>query len=160
MNIENLKRYVALEEVVAELERQLAGHKKDAEELEQSIMEDFISDGIQSINLTGRTVFLKEDIFVSPSAEENGRRAVAEALKQTGHADLVESSYNANSLTALCREMIEQRRAEAEEREEIFDDLGSALPEPLRVTLRVSQRFKIQSRKAATNKKAKGKRSE
>jgi hypothetical protein len=159
LNIEAIKRYVALEDVVSELERQLAGHKKDAEELEQSIMQDFVDDGVQSINLAGRTVFLKEDLFVSPSVAENGRRAVAEALIAAGYKELVEANYNANSLTALCRDLIDIKRSEAEELGEIFDDLGSALPEQLRATLRVTQRFKIQSLKAET-KKGKGKRSE
>jgi len=140
MNITQVKQFVALADEKAELDQRLKQVEADMKALEEALLAQFQESGTQSVNVDGRTVSLRRDLFASP--KDGDRDAVIEALKMTDLGQYVKEDYNGNSLKAYVREMV--RAAEAE-RGGPLADLADALPEPLRAVLAVYVKYSVRA---------------
>lgn len=140
MNIDQVKQFVALADEKSALEQRLKQIEADQKALEEALLQQFQESGTQSVNVDGRTVSLRRDLFASP--RDGDREAVIEALKAADLGQYVKEDYNANSLKAYVREMV--RAAEAE-RGGPLADLTDALPEPLRPVLYVCVKFSVRA---------------
>ena len=68
MNMEKLKRFVALEDEKKSLAKKLETIKNDLEKLEFELIPDFVEDGVQSMNVDGRTVYIGRDVWAGAAA--------------------------------------------------------------------------------------------
>jgi hypothetical protein len=67
MNMEQLKEFVCLETRKRELDSELKAIAARIDDLEQSLVPQFLSDGIASMKVDGRTVYIAQDIQASPA---------------------------------------------------------------------------------------------
>ena len=144
MNTADLKEFVALEKEKAQLNGRLKVINQRLEVLDGAITEEFVKDGIQSMRVDGRTVYLHRDIYASPKDGE--RAAVVEALKECDLSQYIKEDYNANSLTAFVREMVREAEEQARLEKRVLVDPAGALPAGLAAKLNVSTVFSVSSR--------------
>jgi hypothetical protein len=107
----------------------------------------FLEDGVQSMRLDGRVVYLAQDIYPSPATD---RTAVVEALKKSELGQYVSENFNSQSLRAFVREIAEEVRLACEQQGQVLteDAVLAALPRPLGEALKVSFVHSLRSRKA------------
>lgn len=144
MNTAELKEFVALEKEKATLKARLKAIDSRLTELDESIAAQFVSDGVQSMRIDGRTVYLHRDIYAS--AKDGARDAVVAALRDCDLGQYVKEDYNANSLTAYVREMVREAEEQARLDNRVIDDPAEALPAGLAATLKISTVFSVSSR--------------
>jgi hypothetical protein len=144
VNTADLKEFVALEKEKAQLNGRLKVINQRLEVLDGAITEEFVKDGIQSMRVDGRTVYLHRDIYASPKDGE--RAAVVEALKECDLSQYIKEDYNANSLTAFVREMVREAEEQARLEKRVLVDPAGALPAGLAAKLNVSTVFSVSSR--------------
>jgi len=144
MNTAELKEFVALEKEKATLKARLKVIDSRLTELDESIAAQFVSDGVQSMRIDGRTVYLHRDIYAS--AKDGARDAVVAALRDCDLGQYVKEDYNANSLTAYVREMVREAEEQARLDNRVIDDPAEALPTGLAATLKISTVFSVSSR--------------
>lgn len=147
MNLEQLKEFVCLENRKKELDAEQKQVKQQLDDLEQTLVPQFIQDGIQKMTVDGRTVSLVHDIYASPLYD---REDVVAALKQSELGQYVAENYNTNSLTAFVREVKREVDSQAQQEQRPYDeeDIRAALPAPLGQALKISFVHKLSSRKA------------
>ena len=144
MNTDELKEFVALEKEKATLKARLKAIDSRLTELDESIAQQFVSDGVQSMRIDGRTVYLHRDIYAS--AKDGARDAVVAALRDCDLGQYVKEDYNANSLTAYVREMVREAEEQARLDNRVIDDPAEALPAGLAASLKISTVFSVSSR--------------
>jgi hypothetical protein len=142
-----MQKLVAAHKRKKALENELKEVGSEIEVLSEECREKFIQEGIQSMRVDGRTVYIYRQIF-SGIAEGYGKPDVKGALEELGLDDLI--GYNSQSLNAYVRELINAFP-------EFFNAEGSlvateeqileALPDPLKKTLRVSEKIDIRVKK-------------
>jgi len=144
VNTDELKEFVALEKEKATLKARLKAIDSRLTELDESIAQQFVSDGVQSMRIDGRTVYLHRDIYAS--AKDGARDAVVAALRDCDLGQYVKEDYNANSLTAYVREMVREAEEQARLDNRVIDDPAEALPAGLAASLKISTVFSVSSR--------------
>ena len=144
MNTDELKEFVALEKEKATLKARLKVIESRLTVLDESIAAQFVSDGVQSMRIDGRTVYLHRDIYAS--AKDGARDAVVAALRDCDLGQYVKEDYNANSLTAYVREMVREAEEQARTENRVIDDPAEALPAGLAASLKISTVFSVSSR--------------
>jgi hypothetical protein len=147
MNMEQLKEFVCLETRKRELDSELKAIAARIDDLEQALVPQFLSDGIASMKIDGRTVYIAQDIQASPA---NGRVEVIGALKQSDLGQYVSENYNTQSLRAYVREVAAETRLCCQQQNRLFteEDVGAALPPQLCGALKISFVHSLRSRKA------------
>ena len=147
MNMEQLKEFVALEKRKKDLDSELKAIAARLDDLEQALVPQFLNDGVNSLKIDGRTVYLAEDIYASPV---NDRGEVIAALKQSELGQYVSENYNTQSLKAFVREVAQEVRLRCQQEERLFteDEVRLSLPAPLGDTLKISFVHSLRSRKA------------
>jgi hypothetical protein len=147
MNIEQLKEFVCLETRKRELDSELKAIAARIDDLEQALVPQFLSDGVASMKVDGRTVYIAQDIQASPL---NDRAEVIAALKQSELGQYVSENYNSQSLRAFVREVAEEARLRCQQQDRLFteEDVRTALPSPLGDALKISFVHSLRSRKA------------
>jgi len=147
MNMDQLKEFVALEKRKRDLDSELKSIAARLEDLEQALVPQFLHDGVASMRVDGRTVYLARDIYAGPL---NDRSEVIAALKASELGQYVSENYNTQSLKAFVREVAEEVRLRCEQEERLFteDEVRAALPAPLGDTLKISFVYSLRSRKA------------
>ncbi len=147
MNIEQLKEFVALEKRKRELDSELKQIAARLEDLEQALVPQFLNDGVNSLRIDGRLVYLAQDIYTGPV---NDRTEVIAALKASELGQYVSENYNTQSLKAFVREVAEDVRLRCEQQERLFteEEVRAALPAPLGAALKVSFVHSLRTRKA------------
>ena len=146
MNTAELKEFVALEDEKAALKIRLKAIESRLGELDESLTRQFVEDGIQSTTISGRTVYLRREIYAS--AKDGDKEAVVAALKTCDLGQYVNEDYNANSLKAYVREMLREAEERARAEGRVIDDPAQALPERLAATLNISTVFSVASRRS------------
>ena len=102
MNADLLAEYIRLTGEKRGLDDKLASVKRGLEVIEAVLLEQFATDGLQSVKAAdGTTAYLHSQLWARPLVE--WPVAVA-ALRTAGLADLVEERCNLNTLSAWCRE--------------------------------------------------------
>ena len=147
MNIEQLKEFVALEKRKRDLDSELKAIAARLDDLEQALVPQFLNDGVASMKVDGRTVYLAQDIYAGPL---NDRSEVIAALKASELGQYVSENYNPQSLKAFVREVAEEVRLRCQQEERLFTEeaVRAALPAPLGNTLKISFVHSLRSRKA------------
>lgn len=147
MNIEQLKEFVCLETRKRELDSELKAIAARIDDLEQALVPQFLSDGVASMKVDGRTVYIAQDIHASPA---NDRAEVIGALKQSELGQYVSENYNTQSLRAFVREVAEEVRLRCRQQDRLFseEEVRVALPAPLGDVLKIAFVHSLRSRKA------------
>jgi hypothetical protein len=147
MKMELLKEFVALENRKKELDAELKAIAARLDDLEQALVPQFLEDGVQSMRIDGRMVYIARDIYPSPASD---RAAVIKALKQSNLGQYVSENFNSQSLRAFVREVAEEVRLQCEQQDQLLTEEAvlAALPPPLGEALKVSFVHSLRSRKA------------
>jgi len=147
MNMEQLKEFVALEKRKRDLDSELKAIGARLDDLEQALVPQFLADGVASMKVDGRTVYIAQDIHASPA---NDRAEVIAALKASELAQYVSENYNTQSLRAFVREVAEEARLRCQQQNRLFteEEVRTALPAPLGLALKISFVHTLRSRKA------------
>jgi len=147
MNMDQLKEFVALEKRRKELDSELKNIAARLDDLEQALVPQFLTDGVNSLRIDNRLVYLAQEIFASPL---NDRSQVIAALKASELGQYVSENYNTQSLKAFVREVAEEARVrcQQEQRPLTEEDVRHSLPAPLGDTLKISFVHSLRCRKA------------
>ena len=147
MNMEQLKEFVGLENRKKELDSELKAIAARLDDLEQSRVPQFREDGVQSMRIDGRVVYVAQDIYPSPVSD---RAAVVDALKKSELGQSVSENFNSQSLRAFVREVAEEVRLQCEQQDKLLTEEAvlAARPMPLGQALKVSFVHSLRSRKA------------
>ncbi len=147
MIMEQLKEFVALEKRKRDLDSELKGIAARLDDLEQALIPQFLNDGVNSLRIDGRLVYLAQEIYAGPL---NDRGEVIAALKASELGQYVSENYNTQSLRAFVREVAEDVRLRCEQEERLFSEeaVRAALPAPLGAALKISFVHSLRSRKA------------
>ena len=147
MNMEQLKEFVALEKRKRDLDSELKAIGVRLDDLEQALVPQFLADGVASMKVDGRTVYIAQDIQASPL---NDRAEVIAALKRSELGQYVSENYNTQSLRAFVREVAEEARLRCQQQSRLFteEEVRTALPSPLSEALKISFVHSLRSRKA------------
>jgi hypothetical protein len=141
MDMATLKRFVELSIDIKEKSTALKALEREKRELEEPITNMLAEDGIASIKILGYTVYLHTQIWVgakdmvSEEGEVVGKDYGSSiyALKQAGHADLIETRFSTQRVSALIREM---------------DKSEDGIPEILQENLKITEKVQPRARKA------------
>lgn len=147
MQMTQLKEFVALHERKRELDAELKKVSKQLDDLEEILVPQFITDGVQSMNVDGRTVYIQKEVYAGPL---NGRDEVIEALKSSDLGQYVAENYNAQSLKAYVREIAKEVELVCGREQQLYDEQAvlAALPPALAAAVKVSFVHSLRSRKA------------
>lgn len=146
MNMEQLKEFVALEKRKKEIDGELKAIAARLDDLEQALVPQFLTDGVNSMKIDSRLVYLAQDIYASPV---NDRSEVIAALKKSELGQYISENYNSQSLKAYVREVAEEVRLRCDQEQTLFseEEVRASLPEPLNTALKVSFIHSLRSRK-------------
>lgn len=147
MDFQLLKEFVALERRKRELDSELKQIAARLDDLEQALVPQFLNDGVNSMRIDGRLVYLVQEIYAAPM---NDRGQVVAALKASELGQYVSENYNTQSLKAFVREVAEDVRLRCEHEERLFteEEVRAALPAPLGAALKISFVHSLRTRKA------------
>lgn len=108
-----MREFVKTDSAIKSHEDEVDMLKKRREHLQKILDMEFVKNGLQNVNVDGKTVFRRKDIRVWKK-EGISTEAVCEALHKVGLSDLVKPGYNPSSLAAFVREL--DRRESPEDR--------------------------------------------
>lgn len=131
-NIKTVQKFVRLTKKKEKLEEQLKHTKNELNELEERISEYFSDQGMQSMRVAERTVFIRKEVWASLRDKEAGCAALREADMEW----LVRPSVNAQQLSAWVREQIEKagEKALSEPDKSKLLDVSDAVRDQIRIT--------------------------
>ena len=133
LNMERLKEFVEKDARKQALKRELNQLNKELNELEPELLESFAEEGVESIKVDGRIVFLHRQIWAQVVGGACNRPLAVEALKRAGLSDFVSENFNSNQLSAYMREL---------------ERNGEPLPEEFDGILEANEKFSLRTRKA------------
>jgi len=147
MNVDQVRQFVNFEKRKRDLESELKFVAAQLDNLEQSLIPQFLNDGVNSLRIDNRLVYLAEEIYASP---RNDRGEVISALKRSDLGQYLSENYNTQSLKAFVREVAEEVRLRCQQQERLFteEEVRTALPAPLCDALKVSFVHSLRCRKA------------
>lgn len=96
---------------------------QEAIRLQEQVMEELISDGVDRITIEGRTVSIKKRVVANKNPDVDVE-TFHEALREAGLGDYIKPAVSASALAGYAREL---------------RDNGEALPEPLQAVLNVHE---------------------
>lgn len=123
------------------MDAELKELKKERESLEEPLLEGMVDAGIQNLNVDGKTVYIRTQIWASAkdmtdplTGEVIGKDwdSALDAVRKCGHGELVETRINSQRLSALIREL---------------DETEDGIPEILKENLAISEQTKLVVRK-------------
>lgn len=147
MDTKQASRLAALQQRKSYLDNELKRVNGEIRELEEVLLEQAFEDGVDKLTVTighddngvpiKRTVYLERKVWASP--EDQGQ--LNEGLRQAGLEDYIKETVNTNAISAYVREYDPERNLSPE-------DIRAKLPEPIRNALKISEVFKLKSRRA------------
>lgn len=103
MLIDTATEFVELTKKRKLLQAELAGVEAELSDLSEKLIQAFETNpSVNRISVNGMTVYPKRQIFASPVLN---REHAIQVLKDAGFGSFVTPNYNANSVTALIREL-------------------------------------------------------
>ena len=136
--MDKIKRFVELERKKKDLARELDCVKAELAELSEEIAEYFVDEGMQNMKTSdGATVYLTEEVFVSPDYENNPfdkdtvYEAICEALEQIGWDDAVLGRRYSSRLRGKIKQYFEER---------------GDLPDELKGLVKVHKQYRVKAR--------------
>lgn len=125
---ECLHGFIEASKLKKELEARLKDATAELKEYEEEMLAHFETLGVESLSSGDTTVYLHRQIWAR--AKDGDKDAVIHALKDTELADIVQETFNTNTLSAWVREC---------ERE------GRPIPDNLRDTLSITEDFSVRA---------------
>lgn len=126
---EKLQEFVKKRIEIQDHEEAIARLKGECAEIEDDAMKWFESNGIQNINMMGRTAYINRQTYAAKTDTFDLERAMLR-LEECGFEDCARKNIVWQSLSARFRE------------------IGDEVPEELSQDFRVSEKFNIKLRKA------------
>lgn len=145
-----VKKFIKLDQARRKHEDAVKSSKTEIAALEAELLKRFEQSQTQRMNVAGVTVYVQSQLWASAAGGD--KLAASSALKEAGLGDMVEETFNTQRLSAYVREQRDeiQERLSKEKGEKVVltpEELLAHLPEPLRMTLAVSEVYHIKSRK-------------
>ena len=104
MTIEELAElYILQDQHVKELEEEVKVAKGEKENLMEMLAEEMLAKEVQSINKSGRTLYLSETVSATVPADR--KDLLMAALTENGYGDIIKPSVSSQTLTALVKEL-------------------------------------------------------
>jgi len=104
MNIMELAdQYIAQDQHVKELDEELKVAKATREETMAALAEQMADMELQSLNKSGKTLYLAETVSVTVSADR--KESLMSALIEQGYGDMIKPNVSSQTLTALVKEL-------------------------------------------------------
>lgn len=125
---ECLQKFIETSKLKKELEARLKDATSDLKEYEEHMLEYFEEMGVESISSGDTTVYLHRQLWAR--AKDGNKEAVIAALKGTELEDMVQETFNTNTLSAWVREC---------ERD------GRAIPDALKDSLSIVEDFSVRA---------------
>lgn len=126
-----IREFVQADMERKELADRLKAAERRCEEMQEPIKQYFLSTGMTNTRVDGRLVHVVKRHKVLP-AEGKTKEDVCEALRFTGHGDLVTESYHWTRMSSLVKQAEEE---------------GTELPQELLDTISINEEFKVQTRR-------------
>lgn len=102
-------RYIDLTRRKRNIEAELREINGELAEVESTLIEQFVQDGLQSVAIKGLgTAYLRSDIWASAPKGEDGHGdydAACDALERAGLAQFVQRRFNAQTVSAYVRNL-------------------------------------------------------
>ena len=127
---ERVQAYAAKKAEIDEAEEALKGLKAEYSAQEEVLLRDYETDGIQSMNVSGKNVHLYRDLYVKLVGDIDEAH---EALRKAGEGDLLKYGVNSQSLRARVKEL---------------EASDNGVPEGLQPFIETTEAYKIRIRRA------------
>lgn len=131
IDIALLKEYVKLDGERLELQRKVEALKKQLDPMEQTLLEQFAEEGIQSIKANGRLAYLHPQLWARPKDGDYER--ACRYLTRYGLGEYVHRTFNVQTFSAYVRELEEQ---------------GEELNDHIKQAIDVTREFQIRTKQA------------
>lgn len=135
-----LKRFAELKRLLDDLDAQTKTLKRERDEIEPVLREQFTQAGQQSANIDGVSVYLQRSLWAGAVRLEDGSPDWAtscEALKAAGFANVVDERFNTQTVSAIVREFPKD------------EDFNPILPPELVGKITITSGYELRTRKAA-----------
>lgn len=132
MDTDKIRAYVRLRTLQHTAEAEAEDYKKQANDLQDELLEQFAEEGVRKISVDGVTTYLHRVLWAKVE-EGASREQVVEGLKACGFGQFVSETYNTQTVSAWLRDL---------EREK------EPLPEELQGVLTGTEVFTLRNRKA------------
>jgi len=96
-------QYIAQDQHVKELDEELKVAKAAREETMQALAEQMADMELQSLNKSGKTLYLSETVSVTVPADR--KESLMSALIEQGYGDMIRPNVSSQTLTALVKEL-------------------------------------------------------
>jgi hypothetical protein len=139
MDVDLVKRFVGLRQRKASLQSELKDVNDELDGIGADLVEQFLQDGIQNINMDGQTVYIRRRVWARID-KANDPSFIYDTLKNHDMDHMM--TVNSNSLAAYIREQ--------EELYELLniDDLHNKLPADLDKLVQFGEVYSLTSRKS------------
>lgn len=127
-----LRKYARLDRDRRTLKEKLAKVEAEIDETEPGVIEHFQRMGMDRATIDGTTIYLRRELWAG-KADGVTDEAACDALAANGLGDYVKRKFNTQSVSAFVREL---------------DGRGEPLPAPLAAVLKISEVFKIGTRRS------------
>jgi len=104
LDTKTFKEYVALNNKKKELESELKEVKEQIVEKEPFLIDNLINNDMTKISIAGKTCYIKINTF----AVIKNRADAIQVLRDTGYEDYIKEGINAQSISKLVRDLIEE----------------------------------------------------
>lgn len=141
MDVVILKEFVELSGKIKKMAAELKELERQKRSLEEPISEMLVEAGVTNIKIDGHTIYLHTQIWASATdiitmtGEVVGKdyeRSV-NALKDAGYADMVETRFNTQRVSAMIRELVRN---------------GEEIPEVLEDNLKITEKVQPRARRS------------
>lgn len=141
LDVEKVRRYQRLRDAEKAADTEREALKEEADKLQAELISMFASNGLQNLNVDGRTVYLHRSVYAQRKEGVTAEDVIA-ALIADGEGDLVKPTVNGNTLSAWVRELTE-------------DDDAAGLPEHAAEVLEPGERYSVRIIAGGTKAKSK-----
>jgi hypothetical protein len=147
MNNELIKQYVCLADRKKELDAEAKVTAHDLKLLGERVIDEIHNAGFEKVTVDGRTVSIKEDLYISMRGDEDKVVAALKAVELDQY--VAPESYNKSSIEKYVRELWKDLRGGGKKPNVVTEqDLRAALPETLSAQLGIAFVYKISNTQA------------
>lgn len=139
--------FVELEKLRKKAEAEVEEYKEKARVLNETLLKVFALAQVKNLNIAGRVVNIRRDVFVSAKAEEGetdneeAKKRLFSVLRKMGHGDSIKEGIDYRVLARIAKEFSPAKTFDK-------DELVSNLPPEFAAVVKVTVVPKITSRKA------------
>ena len=140
-----LKKYARLDKLEREFEAKLEKVKASRKEAEPAVIEYFEKMGMDRASIDGITIYIKRDLWAG-RVDGTNALVLKSAFDEAGMPEYCEPKLNHQSFSAFVREIEKQNLPEGT-KHLAPEEIVKLLPAPLQAVVKVSETFKVNTRK-------------